>query len=998
MNRIYPFFVAMFWVWNVSAQNFVMSNAPITTCSGTFRDPGDNANYAPNLNLQTLICPSTPNVRARIVFQSFSLASGDTLWIYDGATVDAPILLTASMNTSIVASIISSIQNATGCLLVRFKSDATSQAAGWQANLTCFSCQEIIPTLFAAVPSVTPEDTSYINVCLGSDLILVGGALFPENGQYYNQSALSCSYNWLFNDGTNATTKSVTHLYQNPGIYSISLKVTDTLGCATTDTVFKKVRVLPAPTFAIGTLDTLCVGDTVQVNAGTGPLSDNQVVSILQNPAETFPQTSSFGVLPIPDGIGQSFSSIITVSGYPTDAVIESISDIEAICVNMEHSWMHDLQISIICPNDSSVIMHNVTVPNGTGTAGETFLGIPNDPDNPAAPNAINTPFGWVEPGQGFDYHWSPTSTIGTFREYADANNQQTLPSGAYETFEPLSKLIGCPVNGDWELRINDNWGIDNGVVFYWYINFANIPLDSTLQESYSTTLNTSSWENFGASVLTQGNNSITAVIQNMGNTNFVLEATNSAGCTSDTTFTFQVLPAQHPNCGSCQNIIQPLPQGPICFNTAPVELNASPVNGGNLNLTFHSYPNYTIGFENHPYTAPYETPIQVNYNTNSLSVGAISAVCVDFATDHLTDVRLFLKTPIGALFELSTNNGGVGNNYTNTCFTPTATTSITQGTAPFTGNYLPESNWSVINGQPSNGIWKLVVSDGAGLDTFGILQHWSISFNSTNNVNYTWLPSAGLSCANCPNPTAAPTQPITYIVNATDNFGCTQADTIKFIGENVGIFDACDGLDSDCNGLIDDDPYSCSFNTAAQPYVATNITTNTAKLRWGGRPCHTAYRVQYRKGSVQAWANINLNTPINTKTLTQLTANTFYKWRVRSTCANGQQLWSPTKSFVTAVASDTLFSVPAGDPVSIKLSPNPAHAQVLLSIELPESQPNTEEVILTDAFGRIIQTWVVTSRRFSETVQTSNLPAGVYFVTLRSPNNLPETKTLLIE
>ena len=47
------------------------------------------------------------------------------------------------------------------------------------------------------------------------------------------------------------------------------------------------------------------------------------------------------------------------------------------------------------------------------------------------------------------------------------------------------------------------------------------------------------------------------------------------------------------------------------------------------------------------------------------------------------------LISPDGAMFKLFTGIGGDGDNFTNTCLTHTAGSSITSGSPPFTGNYI---------------------------------------------------------------------------------------------------------------------------------------------------------------------------------------------------------------------------------------------------------------------------------------------------------------------
>ncbi|MBZ0097737.1 MAG: gliding motility-associated C-terminal domain-containing protein, partial [Taibaiella sp.] len=53
------------------------------------------------------------------------------------------------------------------------------------------------------------------------------------------------------------------------------------------------------------------------------------------------------------------------------------------------------------------------------------------------------------------------------------------------------------------------------------------------------------------------------------------------------------------------------------------------------------------------------------------------------------------------------------------------------------------------------------------------------VQLNATGGVNYTWLPAAGLSCTNCPDPVATLNNTTTYTVNGTDANGCTNIDAV---------------------------------------------------------------------------------------------------------------------------------------------------------------------------------------------------------------------------
>jgi gliding motility-associated-like protein len=54
-----------------------------------------------------------------------------------------------------------------------------------------------------------------------------------------------------------------------------------------------------------------------------------------------------------------------------------------------------------------------------------------------------------------------------------------------------------------------------------------------------------------------------------------------------------------------------------------------------------------------------------------------------------------------------------------------------------------------------------------------------SVQLNATGGVSYTWSPSSSLTCFDCPDPTAQPSQNTTYIVNGTDINGCSGSDTV---------------------------------------------------------------------------------------------------------------------------------------------------------------------------------------------------------------------------
>ena len=131
-------------------------------------------------------------------------------------------------------------------------------------------------------------------------------------------------------------------------------------------------------------------------------------------------------------------------------------------------------------------------------------------------------------------------------------------------------------------------------------------------------------------------------------------------------------------------------------------------------------------------------------FQLNVIDVGVIDCnfkFCIDITHSYTDDLDFRLIPPNGINhpngIRISTDNGGSGNDYSNTCFTMDATTSIVNGTAPFEGDYLPQgnnnNNYGIENfdnliGESADGIWTLLIRDDAFLD-YGTLNSWSLDF-----------------------------------------------------------------------------------------------------------------------------------------------------------------------------------------------------------------------------------------------------------------------------
>ena len=119
------------------AQTYIMSSGTITTCSGTFMDPGGVGNYSDNSNFVQTFCSGTSTC-VSITFSSFSVENGyDFLAVYDGPNTSSPQIagspFTGTTNPGTLTC-------SSGCMTFAFSSDFSIADAGWVGTFSCVAC------------------------------------------------------------------------------------------------------------------------------------------------------------------------------------------------------------------------------------------------------------------------------------------------------------------------------------------------------------------------------------------------------------------------------------------------------------------------------------------------------------------------------------------------------------------------------------------------------------------------------------------------------------------------------------------------------------------------------------------------------------------------------------------------------------------------------------------------------------------------------------------
>lgn len=214
---------------------------------------------------------------------------------------------------------------------------------------------------------------------------------------------------------------------------------------------------------------------------------------------------------------GCNFDDQFQFSSFrPTDT-IRSTEDINFVLLNMEHSYIGELLIEVICPNQQSATLlrynrfeisndceSTINNSNSGWQGGHNncfsgdFLGYPYTNADAVYPcetfgNSLN------DPGEGWNYCWSDHSRYSyapadgliyrASNEVALGNYQYTIQesdtltgSNYYHPDQSFSSLIGCPMNGTWHVRVMD--GHNNGDNGYVFLSALSLQPDSALASS----------------------------------------------------------------------------------------------------------------------------------------------------------------------------------------------------------------------------------------------------------------------------------------------------------------------------------------------------------------------------------------------------------------------------------------------------------------------------------------------------------------------------------
>lgn len=541
------------------------------------------------------------------------------------------------------------------------------------------------------------------------------------------------------------------------------------------------------------------------------------------------------GVTFLPDGSGVTYEAPLVISGFNPGQTITSVDQIQQICLTMEHSYLGDLWIRVQSPSGAIVTLKQQ---NGGGSCdlGEPIATGPVDGQGSSD----------TTPGTGYEYCFNANPTYGTMvnesnnftRNYTDAvgnsYSDTYLPAGSYTASGNFSAFVGSPMNGTWKVYVTDQFGLDNGYIFNWYISLIGDMPDTTVvltQPAEITVSGLASNATCGSSngsvnvsvlngvapvTYSWSNGATTEDLSNVPAGQYTLTATDANGCSVSQTF-----------------IVNNIGTLAVTSTTTPATCYGGANGSINITATGGTTP-YTYSWSNGAASEDISSLSAGNYTvTVTDNIGCILSQVISVGQN-----AQIIPSLVAASDEIcNTNNGSID-------------ISVTGGNGSYGylwSNGATSQDLSALN----SGSYSVTVTDGLGCTGTA---SFSIANNLTGCSNYCFLnvTQNNLTNATCGNAngavnvnilnaaapysiswsTGATTEDIsgvapgTYSVTVLDANNCSNTASFT-VGNNTGNFNiaAVSISDETCgnnNGAIDltvsggVSPYSYSWNNGA--------------------------------------------------------------------------------------------------------------------------------------------------------------------------------------
>ena len=557
---------------------------------------GQNGSYSPNVNCTYSVVGSCNNpYRMSVRINSIDIDPGDTLYLYNGPSAYPSTLIAAINNSNATEhngrQYYASAANTSNTLTIRFRSNSDNRSGeGFSMTFSCaYPCEEALPVIednydvlrngvvvrtaqlkdnveydtIVRVINGVPETTYNVshfksaNICDGECVQLRGHGEYSTAHGLYNPTDATTLFRWNFGGEDTVAGLGMVRTrpvcYDSASCYYVRLSLLDEMGCAGIMEATMYIRIAPNPIKTIGDLPLICANDSIFVEVST---EEGSAVSYDHIDIENTHSGNNSSKQFVPDGLNycevSCYSSKIVFNEFSNDMVITSAEDICSVCVNFEHSYMGDYQLSIKCPTNAQAILKYKNsesgAPAGSYGGGGIFTGYPYGGNDHGSwdENGSWSDEGYCDSvynmyGVGLDYCFSrngnytlvdgyPANTTTQMESHYIAASSSTYQIEVTHTFQIIprpfvdagtsagtktfntkrpsdrdtksdyylpaqsfSNLIGCPLNGEWEVEVCDWLGVDNGWIFGWSMDLCNSQLDN-YNCQYEVPIDTAWW------------------------------------------------------------------------------------------------------------------------------------------------------------------------------------------------------------------------------------------------------------------------------------------------------------------------------------------------------------------------------------------------------------------------------------------------------------------------------------------------------------------------
>ncbi len=605
---------------------------------------------------------------------------------------------------------------------------------------------------------------------------------------FTNQSKYYKQLGWDFGDGTGSLLDNPVHYYNYPGIYYAKLVVISPGGC--TDTVFKKIDIK-------GPTGTFQYDKTASCNPGTVGFTAQT-----QNAKSIIWDFNDGGTMNTT--INASSHTYTSLGIYVPKMILEDAQGCKVPIAGKDTIRIYGVTASF--GNDKNLLCDN---------------GIINFTDSTVS-NDLITDYQWMLGDGNTASGSNPTHTYTNTGNYAVKLVVTTL-NGCTDTSDNTAhiKVVASPKVS---MRGSFSACVPATLSFFGDINVAD------------TSALSWKWDFANRSTSTT-QNPLPVAYQQDGSFDATMQVTNSSGCVTSV-----VKPV----------VIHPLPLVNAGNNTAICEKKTATLEATGA-ATYTWSPTAKLSCTN--CATPVVSPdSSTTYRVNGESIfGCKASDSVIITVKHPFRMRTERGDTLckGESFHLLAKNAEMYE------WTPALGLDNNRSGSP-TARPQQTTDYKVV-GKDSVGCFydtgyvKLVVygypTVDAGMDKT-IAVGTSTELNAKISKDATiirWQPSAGLSCANCPNPIANPKQTTTYSIMAINDGGCLNKDEISvFVVCNNGNIFLPNTFSPNGNGTNDafyprgTGLYNIRsmriFNRWGEPvFGATNFKANDASKGWNG-------------------------------------------------------------------------------------------------------------------------------------------------------------------